>query len=237
LSAEFGSTSISEETVKLSIKEVARMMGVSENEVARWVREESLPGLVVSGQLRFHGNDLLEWATARHMSVPPELFVNGHSEGPFGLLAAAVKRGGLLTRVPGANRESVLQAVVDRIPFISTAERQELATLLKARERGGTTAVGDGIAIPHPTQPLVVAGNEPSITLCYLEQPVDFGASDNLPVSALFVLLATNIRNHLTLLAELAAALHNQAVRQAVKNNASQAEFLRIVGQLGSKAA
>jgi PTS system nitrogen regulatory IIA component len=223
--------------VKLSVKEVARILAVSENEVARWVREEHLPGLVVSGQLRFHAHDLLEWATARHMSVPPELFANGHDEGPFGLLAAAIKRGGFLPRVPGSDKEAVLQAVVERVSFLSTAERQELGVLLKTRERGGTTAVGDGIAIPHPAHPLVIAGDEPSITLCYLDQPVDFGATDGLPVRALFLLLATNIRNYLTLLAELAAALHNQAVRQAVKNNASQAEFLRVIRQLCPQAA
>jgi nitrogen PTS system EIIA component len=223
--------------VKLSLKEVARILAVSENEVARWVREEHLPGLVVSGQLRFHANDLLEWATARHMSVPPELFANGHSGGPFGLLASALKRGGFLTRVPGTDKDSVLRAVVERVPFLSSVERQELGLLLMTREQGGTTAVGDGIAIPHSAQPLVVAGDEPSITVCYLDQPVDFGAADGLPVRVLFLLLATNIRNHLTLLAELAAALHNQSVRQAVKNCASQAEILRLINQLSPQAA
>lgn len=218
--------------MKLSVKEVTRIFAVSENEVARWVREQNLPATVVAGQLRFHGSDLLEWATARKMSVPPELFCNGNSEGPFGLLKVALTRGGILPAVPGTDKESVLNAVVERLPFLSSAERQELATLLKTRERGGTTAVGDGIAIPHPAHPLVVAGSEPSITLCYLHQPVDFGARDNLPVSALFLLLATNIRNHLTLLAELASALHNQQVREAVKNHAGQPAFLRAIDRL-----
>ena len=218
--------------MKLSVKEVTRIFAVSENEVARWVREQNLPAMVVAGQLRFHGSDLLEWAASRKMSVPPELFCNGNSEGPFGLLRAAITRGGFLPHVPGSDKEAVLHAVVERLPFLSTAERQELATLLKTREKGGTTAVGDGIAIPHPAHPLVVAGNEPSITLCYLEQPVDFGASDQLPVRSLFLLLATNIRNHLTLLAELASALHNQQVREAIKNHAGQPAFLRAIDQL-----
>jgi PTS system nitrogen regulatory IIA component len=218
--------------VKLSVKEVTRIFAVSENEVARWVREQNLPAMVVAGHLRFHGSDLLEWATARKMSVPPELFCNGNSEGPCGLLKVAVARGGVLPNVPGADKASVLSALVERLPFLSSAERQELGTLLRAREKGGTTAVGDGIAIPHPAHPLVVAGSEPSITLCYLHQPVDFEARDNVPVHALFVLLATNIRNHLTLLAELASALHNQQVREAVKNHAGQPAFLRAIDRL-----
>ena len=218
--------------MKLSVKEVTRIFAVSENEVARWVREQNLPAMMVAGQLRFHGSDLLEWAASRKMSVPPELFCNGNFDGPFGLLRAAITRGGVLPNVPGADKESVLSAVVERLPFLSTAERQELATLLKTREKGGTTAVGDGIAIPHPAHPLVVAGNEPSITLCYLQQPVDFGAGDHLPVHAIFLLLATNIRNHLTLLAELASALHNQQVREAIKNHAGQPAFMRVIDRL-----
>jgi hypothetical protein len=64
--------------VKLSVKEVTRILRF-QAQVARWVREQNLPAMVVAGHLRFHGSDLLEWATARKMSVPPELFCNAET--------------------------------------------------------------------------------------------------------------------------------------------------------------
>ena len=44
------------------------------------------------------------------------------------------------------------------------------------------TGVGDGIAIPHVRNPIVLHVNKPLITLCFLDTPVDFGALDGLPV-------------------------------------------------------
>ena len=56
---------------------------------------------------------------------------------------------------------------------------------------------------------------------------------DNLPVHSLFLLLATNIRNHLTLLAEigLGGSIISK-VREAVKDHAGQTQFLRAIDRL-----
>jgi PTS system nitrogen regulatory IIA component len=65
------------------------------------------------------------------------------------------------------------------------------------------TAIGKGIAIPHPRNPIIAdIGNE-SVTLCLLKKPVDFNAADNEPVTAMFIILSANSKRHLQILARI----------------------------------
>src|SRR5262249_15066088 len=95
-------------------------------------------------------------------------------------------------------------------------DRELLLELLQARESHGSTAIGDGIAIPHPRSPIVAPIAAASIMLCYLKQPVSFGAADGKPVQVVFTLLAPNVRMHLQLLARLACTLRDEQFRSVV---------------------
>jgi PTS system nitrogen regulatory IIA component len=106
--------------------------------------------------------------------------------------------------------------------------------VLRARENLGSTAVGDGVAIPHPRHPLVLHVSRPSITLGFLETPVDFGALDGKPVDTLFVILSPTVRAHLHLLAVLAFGLHQPDFARAVRARAGRAEILREAARVDS---
>ena len=69
-----------------------------------------------------------------------------------------------------------------------------------ARESLGSTGIGDGIAIPHVRNPIVMHIPRPTITLCFLEHPIDFGALDGQPVHTLFTIVSPTVRAHLHLL-------------------------------------
>lgn len=83
---------------------------------------------------------------------------------------------------------------------------------LLARERLGSTALGDGVAVPHCR---LAACPRPLAVLLTLAEGVDFDAPDNQPVRLVFVLVvpeeATN--EHIALLANIAALLNDSARR------------------------
>src|SRR6266851_1959002 len=99
-------------------------------------------------------------------------------------------------------------------------------SLAVAREAAGSTAVGDGIAIPHVRAPIVQNGVQPVIALCTLSQPIDFGARDGKPVHVVFLLATPTVNAHLQLLARLAAALHDRDFKNAVLRRAPADEIL-----------
>ncbi len=216
--------------MQLRVRDVARILKVSEKQVYQWVRTDGLAAQYVSGQLRFNRTELLEWATSRSRSVSPELFSKGNADAaPMPGLAEALETGGTFHDVGGVDKESVLRAVVERMPLPAELDRQYLLSVLLARESLGSTAVGDGIAIPHVRNPIVLHVRKPAITLCFLKTPIDFGALDHKPVHALFSMVSPSIRVHLHLLARLGFVLKDARFRWLVHCKALAAEILTAV--------
>lgn len=220
----------------LRVRDVAKLLNVSEKTVYRWAREGSLPAHRVGEQYRFNRVELQEWAATHGHGVSPELFAAADSATAAPSLAAALERGGVYPAVPGERREHVLAAVAELPGVPPNVNRRLLGQLLIGREALASTGVGDGIAIPHPRDPLVVGVEEPYVLLCFLERPVDFGAMDGMPVRVLFTLLAPSVRQHLQMLAKLAFALHDPVLRGLLNDAAPGSAILERVRTLESAA-
>ena len=211
----------------LTVRETARLLNVSEKTVYRWITERGLPTRRVGDQYRLSRADVLEWATSNRVAVSPEIFAEPESAGPLPTLADALNAGGVVYRVEGSGRDEVLRSMVASLRLPEEPDPDFVFEVLRARENLGSTAVGDGMAIPHPRHPLVLHVSRPSITLGFLETPVDFGALDGKPVDTLFVILSPTVRAHLHLLALLAFGLHQPSFARAVRERAGRAEILR----------
>jgi PTS system nitrogen regulatory IIA component len=92
----------------------------------------------------------------------------------------------------------------------------------------GSTAIGNGIAVPHPRNPIIVNVAGPSITLCHLAQPIDYGAVDGIPVGVLFTLISPNTHWHLHLLSRLMYLLRDGRFTEALKRRAGTAEIVAL---------
>jgi PTS system nitrogen regulatory IIA component len=213
--------------MKLTVRDAAKLLHTSEQAVQRWIRDKSIPYQKVNDDYRFNRSELLEWATSRGIRIAPHELHDGGAEGTAALtLAQALEAGGVHARVPGKDRESVLRSVVERMP-IDAADREMLFDFLLAREALGSTGVGDGIAIPHVRNPIVLGVDRASVTLCFLESPVDFEAIDGKPVDVIFSVVSPTIREHLFLLSRIAAALHDKAFKKAILDRAPPEKILR----------
>lgn len=210
---------------ELSVREVARLLGVAEKTVWRWVRAGEIPHTRVREDVLFNRVDLQEWAQAQGHPLPPEVAGRGPSEG----LADAIARGGVARDLPGATREEVLAAVAALPGVPAGVDRALLRTLLLARERLGSTGLGDGVAFPHPRDPLVLGADETVVLLAFPARPVDFGALDGKPVTALFTILAPTVQAHLATLSRIAYALHDAELRRLLADRAPDGPLLARV--------
>jgi PTS system nitrogen regulatory IIA component len=116
--------------------------------------------------------------------------------------------------------------VVETMRLPAEVDREFLYEVLLAREALASTAIGDGIAIPHVRNPVILHLERPLVTLCFLERAVDFGALDGQPVGTLFTLISPTVRAHLHLLSRLSFALRNPRFREAVLGQATREEIL-----------
>jgi PTS system nitrogen regulatory IIA component len=209
--------------MKLTVREAARLLSVSESELYRWVDDGQIPFYLINHQPLFSRAELLEWAMARHLPLSPELFEEGARAVH---LADALAHGGVHRDVEGDDRDAVLRAVVARLPIDDEEDRDMVLSVLLAREAQLSTGVGRGIAIPHVRAPLVFAGTPAAIALCFLARPVAFGAIDAAPVHTVFAMVTPTIRGHLQLLSRLSYALHDAAFKAVLERRAPTEEIL-----------
>jgi len=224
--------------MNLSVKDAARLLSVSEKTIYRWIKQEVVPAYRVHEQYRFNRSELLEWATARRISVTPEAFHEPETDAaPLPALSEALEAGGIFYRLEGKSRDEVLADVVDHLRLPDEVDRRYLLQVLVARERLASTAVGDGIAIPHPRNPVLLHVTRPTVTLGFLENPVDFHALDGRPVRILFTLITPTLRSHLHLLSMLGFALKDRDFRKVLEEVGSREEiFAALRGAEGGWA-
>jgi PTS system nitrogen regulatory IIA component len=211
----------------LQVRDMARILDVSEKTLYRWVKAGTIPFHRVGDLYRFNRAEILEWAIATGLQVSPEILVEPDADQvSLPSLVEAVTAGGIAYRVGGTDPASVLAAVVEVLRLPEEVDRQFLYQVLLARETLGSTGVGDGIAIPHVRNPIVLHITRPTITLCFLENPIPFGALDGAPVKILFTLISPTVQAHLHLLSRLAFVLRQSEFKAALKREALRDELL-----------
>jgi PTS system nitrogen regulatory IIA component len=213
--------------MQLSVRDVASLLQVSEKTVYRWIKDGTIPGYKVNEQYRFHRAEILEWATANKIRVSADILDEGSVDVPS--LSEALRLGGVVYRLEGHDKQSVLRSLVEALRLPEEVDREFLFRVLAAREEMASTGIGDGIAIPHVRNPIVLHVPRPIVTLCFLEKPVDFGAIDKQPVHCLFALVSPTVRGHLQLLSRLVYALQDPVFKELIR---AQGARERIAAEL-----
>ena len=117
-------------------------------------------------------------------------------------LSQLLTPGRTLCHVAGVSRKRLFESIAGAISEDQLSlSVSEVLSLLTAREKLGSTGLGQGIAIPHCR---IENCTHPLGTLITLTDAVDFGAPDGLPVDLVFVLLVPSEahQQHLDILAE-----------------------------------
>jgi PTS system nitrogen regulatory IIA component len=222
--------------MRLTVREVATLLNSPEATVYRWIESGEMPAYRIHDQYRVNRSELLEWATARKIPVAPELFHETTGESHIPSASECLARGGVFPDVRGTTRSEVLSEAVRHLG-LSENDGELLLEVLLARGAAATVTVGNGIAIPHVRKPIVLADDEPVLSLFYLATPVDFGAADGEPVFALFLLVCPTVRLHLQMLAKLAHLLRHPLFREAVRSRSPGERVIEAARQVEKESA
>lgn len=104
----------------------------------------------------------------------------------------------------------------------------EVFDCLIARERLGSTGLGNGIAIPHGR---LKNGKKTIAAFIQLENAVDYDAVDKVPVDLLFALIVPedSTEEHLQTLAKLAEMFSDKETIRKLRQSNSSAEIYSIL--------
>jgi PTS system nitrogen regulatory IIA component len=201
----------------IDVKKAAFMLGTSEEMLLRWVRQGAIPVVESASGPAFHEKALRDWAVKRHMPIRQDEAPEKSAAEPTSSLVSAVMEGGVHFHVPGSSVSEVLSAAVNRIETPLPIDKTDLLQRLLAREASASTGIGGGIAIPHPGRPIAGILESGAVSVCFLENPVDFSAADQKPVFVLALLLSPSSKRHLELLSKIALCFGNKKVSEMLK--------------------
>jgi len=105
-----------------------------------------------------------------------------------------------------------------------------LLEALTKREKLGSTAVGNGIAIPHANCPDI---DKPKVFVALLSNSLDFNANDDQPVDIIFLLLAPDNSGseHLQALALVSRLLRNKELTTKLRGCKNTESAFAVISQ------
>jgi len=117
-----------------------------------------------------------------------------------------------------ASKKQALQELAARAAALCGQSESSIFEILQQREKLGSTAVGNGVAIPHGK--LSKLGRLFGL-FARLEKPIDFEALDGQPVDLVFLLLAPEGAgaDHLKALARVARLLRDPSVAAKLRES------------------
>ncbi|HWP36337.1 MAG TPA: PTS sugar transporter subunit IIA [Gemmatimonadales bacterium] len=207
--------------MQLTLRQATSYLDVDEATLRRWIKKRGLPVHRVNEQMYLNPVELWQWAMENGVVVSRRLLDDARQaveEVPP--LSALLDAGGIHYDVGGADKGEVLRDIVARLALPADLDRDFLVTVLEAREAMGSTGIGDGIAIPHARNPILLHLERPLMALCLLRHPVDFDAIDGIPVHTLFLVISPSIPVHLKILARLGLVLRDAELRRLLRERA-----------------
>jgi len=128
-----------------------------------------------------------------------------------------------------------LQILVQALSFSEKLDRNVLLDALLSREEMMSTAIGNGIAIPHVRLFDSMSLQEDIVVVAYLFEPVDWVAPDEKPVHTLFFVLAADEARHLQILAEIAQLASDEDFVEFLRTMPAKEALIERIQQLEEK--
>lgn len=220
----------------LTLKELAEYLRVNERTITRMQEQGKISGVKIGGQWRFNGSEVDKlFFPGKGEEITKEM---EQSEPQSALSRPLV--GIPLSRVMHENRILLNLNATDRDSLIAemTSARMMYGVVLDAadirrkcldRESVLSTAIGEGIAIPHPRDPIPTLRGSAAVVYGYSAEGIEYNAPDGKPVHHFFLVCSQTIELHLHLMGCMARLLKDQEFVEALPKCTQNADVIRLV--------
>jgi PTS system nitrogen regulatory IIA component len=215
----------------LTVRETAELLKLPEKSVIRLAKERTLRGYKIYGQYHFNRDELNETILKHKIDVSPDVMALVQSSIPVNL-PDLFSRGGIHYGIRGASVADVIRDAVERITTPPDLDKGRIVASLLEREEQMTTGMGEGLALPHPRNPILADITCESVSICFLERSVDFSSVDGKPVHTMFIILSANARRHLEVLSRISNLCRSAQFRELLVSRAQADTIIASIEQL-----
>jgi nitrogen PTS system EIIA component len=214
----------------LTIKDISHLLIMPEKEIQLLVKKKEIPFQILHEKVFFNKHQIIEWALGRNLPIN----VSGHkklSEYHIKTLNTLLDKESFHYGC-ALSETTYIEQMISKIDFEKNVDREIIIQLLKNREALMSTAIGNGISLPHPRVPLMVGKSKPLINFFFPKKPLDLKSIDGKPVHTLILLISQTIKQHLSLIAHLSFLLSKETFRFALENRLNYQEILDIISKI-----
>ncbi len=216
----------------LTLKELANYLRVNERTILRMQQAGQITGVKIGGQWRFNGSQIDKLFfpgkdTQKQGGVPLSDFTRSHLAVP---ISRILKQDRMIMDLQSEDCEGAIEelcAVVRQQRLVLDAK--DFYQRVMGREELLSTGVGNGIAIPHPRDPIPTLSELSVIVVGKSRKGIEWNAVDSAPVHLVFLLCSQNIQMHLHMMGRLAHLLRSEAVIEEIKRIDTSEDLLRYV--------
>ncbi|MDR1318496.1 MAG: PTS sugar transporter subunit IIA [Treponema sp.] len=141
-------------------------------------------------------------------------------------LSTLLERGGVYYNIPGAKPREILTCLSEALPDLPALDKTELLKAVLERESLMPTALGRGIALPHPRSSVLGAGGEPFMAVAFPALPVDWEALDGKEVDTVILIVSASSKQHLNTLSKITFLCQQEKIYSLLEARAAPEEII-----------
>lgn len=200
---------------------------MKEKDILNLIKKKEVPFQTINDKLLFNKQRMVEWALSRNLPIN----ISGDkkmSEYHVDTLNTILDQNSFFYDCR-LSENSYIEQMVNLIELEKNVDKGIIVQLLKNREELMSTAIGNGISLPHPRIPLMVGRYKPIINFFFTEKPLELKSLDGKPVHTFILLISQTIKQHLSLLAHLSFLLSKETFRFALESRLNYSEIIDII--------
>ncbi len=216
----------------LTIKDISTLLLLPEKDIQSLVKKKEIPSQTINEKLLFNKQQIIEWALSRNIPIN----ISKHkkmSEYHVETFNTVLDQNSFYYDC-SFTEQLYIEQMVNLIALEKTIDKGIIVQLLKSREELMSTAIGNGISLPHPRIPLMVGKNKPLVNFFFPKKPLELQSLDGKPVHTIILLISQTIKQHLSLLSHLSFLLSKETFRFALENRLIYKEILDIISHIES---
>jgi len=201
----------------LTLDELVPRIGRDRRTVEKQVQRGVIPGRRVNGEWRFDEREITHWLEQDLRTFDDsqleqlELSQNSQEFTTHTPLQALLKRETCEIPLDAGTKPAVLQSLVELAGRTwQVWDPSAVLNAVRDRENVMSTAFANGIAIPHPRNPLPDTLGESIIAFGRTASGIPFGGPQRSLTDIFFLVLARDSRTHLQILARLGRLIQNE---------------------------
>lgn len=214
----------------MDLEQVASYLQRDAREVSKLASRGHLPGKKISGEWRFARTEINYWIeTQLHGYSDEQLTALEESSGET-LVSALLSEATMAVPLPAGTRASVLKELVNLAEQTwQIYDPEAIHTAIRQREDLGSTALSNGVAIPHPRRPSPAALGESVLAYGRTSSAIPFGGDHGGLTDIFFLVCCRDQKTHLGVLARLARMMLRPGFIADLRAADSVAESYRVI--------